>query len=138
MSKIEAVKHLEAFINEFVPKTRKRRWMSLLSFKNPRIGDIEPHDIWPVNNNSLPYCSLIEVSFSEFLRLGLYSKFKNHEVAVIPCGNDDKEPEIMLLKEAIDGEYYLLEGIISIIQGKLVIMVNHDGEACVFNKLLHT
>jgi hypothetical protein len=138
MSNIEAVKHLEAFINEFVPKARKKRWKSLLNFKEPRVGAIEPYDIWPANNDALPYCSLIETRFSEFLRQGSYSKFKNHEVMVIPCGHDDKEPETMSLKEALDGEYYLLEGIISIIQGKLVIMVNHDGEACVFNKLLHT
>lgn len=130
----EAINHFSSFIAEFVPNSHKKRWTTLLNFNKPRFGDIEPYDIWPEDNKEIKNCSILNVGFNELIRNEPYINFKDKMVIVIPCGHDEKKPEIMALQEVLNGDYYLLEGLISIVKGKLAILVNHDGEACIFKK----
>ena len=130
--------HLISFINEFVPASHKKEWLKFANSEFSQLDDIEPHDIWPDNNEEIPNCTILESNFFEFIRNDPHAKYADNEVAVIPCGHDDKEPSTMKLKDVLDGDYYLLEGLISIVRGKLALLVNHDGEACIFNNLKNT
>lgn len=136
--KKDHLEHLTSFINEFVPRSHKKEWLKLASFEAPQLDDIEPHDIWPENNNEIPNCTMLESNFFEFIRNEPYAKYSYNEVTVIPCGHDDNVPSTMKLKDVLDGDHYLLERVISIIKGKLALLVNHDGEACIFNNLKNT
>jgi hypothetical protein len=130
----EAIHHFNSFIDEFVPSSHKTRWKSLLAFNKPKFNKIQPHDIWPENNTEIKHCTILNVNLHDLMRNEPYIKYKNSNVMVIPCGHDNKKPEEMQLNEAIDGEYYLLEGLISIVKGHLALLINHDGEVCIFEK----
>ena len=128
--------HMSCFVDTFVPKTHKKRWKTLLNFKKPRYQDINPYDIWPDNDTEIKFCRILNSRFNQVLKSIPFNQYKDADVVVIPCGHDGKEPAIMSLNESLTGKYCLLEGVISIVKGKLVILVNHDGEACVFNNLV--
>ena len=130
---IEAINHFNSFIDEFVPHNHKKRWKALLNFKKPRYDDIKPYDIWP-DNNEIKNCSILNNSFYDLIHKEPYKKIKDKMVVVIPCGHDDNQPSKVPLKEIVNSNHNLLEGLISIIEGKLVLLVNHDGEVCIFKK----
>jgi hypothetical protein len=131
----EEKSHLHAFIEIFVPKSHKNRWKALISSKSIKWQKIKPYDIWPEDNNDIQYCQLLEESYFKFLS---HKKYKNIDVVIFPCGHDNNEVETIKLNTLMSQEYYLLEGIISIIPGKLALLVNHDGEICVFEKKQNT
>ena len=130
----EEQSHLNAFIDTFVPKSHKARWETLVSSKKIKWEKIKPYDIWPEDNNDLKYCRIMEENFFELFKSKKYVRYIGNNVAVFPCGHDNKEAETIKLNVVMGREYDLLEGIISIIPGKLALLVNHDGEVCIFEK----
>jgi hypothetical protein len=126
--------HLNAFLNTFVPSSHKARWQTLVASNKIKWEKIKPYDIWPENNHQIKYCRLLEENLFELFKNKKYAQHLNNNVAVFPCGHDSKKPESTKLDTAIRNEYDLLEGIISIIPGKLALLLNHDGEVCIFEK----
>ena len=126
--------HLNSFIDNFVPKSHKARWKTLISSKRIKWEKIKPYDIWPDSNDNVTYCRLLEEEVIDFFKNKKYAKYINNDVAVFPCGHDNKMAEITKLNNVINSEYYLLEGIVSIVPGEFALLVNHDGEICIFEK----
>jgi hypothetical protein len=127
---------LEAMFRAFAPD-KFERWCSLLSVSAPRWDKISPIDVWPLES---AFDSRPNLPMARMLSLPPLVTHLNSNVLVLRCGHSHNPglSEMMLRDVFPDGRLdydILFEGFVSIVPGKLALGLNHEGGACVFEKV---
>jgi len=117
--------HIDGFIRQFIAKPRRERWLSIFRMKPDRWIGLSVWDLWDDRY-------VVSGRYERDAPSGAfaYEKYETHKVMVFRIGHDMGGVEEMTLHEALEGRHAVLEGIISIVAGKLAVAINHDGGVC--------
>ena len=120
--------HIDGFIITFVSKAQRQRWRTLLDLNEKRWRDIDVHGFKGNFMAGLSYAPTPRASLSS-KALNLYL---DTNVIVLRLGHSRETGVIVApLREAIKEYDIVFEGVISVVAGKLVIVINHDDETII-------
>ncbi len=122
------IEHWEAFINTFVPHERRERWSTKVRMGYGHWGDLPMADFVAYGAGKLNV-TIEDVAGKELS--GRFSEFKiapSHLCLVLNTGRGGSAgSKALSLAEALSEEHWMLEGLISIVPGKLALLLDHEG-----------
>ncbi len=124
--------HIEKFVDTFIASSRKDRWKALLSSSEKRWSKIDVHSFEGNVSKGRFYDATT--------RLGIGSlsldPYLDTDVVILRLGHSKRVGAVLApLREAIDKYDVIFEGIISVVPGRLAIVINHDDEAVICESL---
>ena len=125
----EAAHHLEEFIRSFVDKPRRGRWYSILAMKPEKwVGVLACNvieDRWNSDWNNPPEQVLESFNIGQRADEEAIVFLVGHGV---PKQRGAKSVLRMSLREAMLGRDAVVEGIVSIVPGRLAVAIGHAGD----------
>ena len=120
--------HIEKFVDTFVIKARRDRWKTLLTSNESRWGKIDVHSFEGNPARGLFYDTANRFSLGS----QSFYPYLDTDVVVLRLGHSKKVGAILApLRQSIDEYDIIFEGVISIVPGKLAVVINHDDEATI-------
>ncbi len=118
--------HKDGFVNTFVSRTQRQRWRALLALDEKRWGDIDVHGFEGQNSKGLFYETKHRANVGGLT----LQPFLDADVIVLRLGHSKVTGAVLApLRQALDEYDIIFEGVISVVAGKLAIVINHDDEA---------
>lgn len=121
--------HLESMISNLAPSRVKKRWMY---FARPEALDgwhaIDPWAFWSEQRKSVE-CSEVVESISSFVDDPMFLKLAGKDADVVTFHLSHAKPRVETYRiyDAFHPNNIPVEGIISIVKGKLILVINHNG-----------
>lgn len=123
MNKIETY-YFTSFLNAFLKSPIKQQWMKLID--KEVAPDLSTWDIWEIDNIEVGKCTEWNDGYYLIKNVDMINQHLDSIVLVVQFGHDDYKISYQLLKQIINGEIYILEGLV-IINPKIALVFNHDG-----------
>jgi hypothetical protein len=123
---------MEALFSKFLPVEIAARFSGLLAMKPDNWSKIDPWKVWDVVDGRR-VAEWTKTS-AELLASPLFAKHANDLVTVLRCGHEQPELARIRLRESLLGRAAVFEGVISILPGRLGIVINHDEMICVLRE----
>lgn len=118
----------------FYPGHLASRWESQLHSRPARWCKIDPWRTWTLERFGSAEMRALGESPASWLARPRIARHAQADVVVLRCGHSTPALETLTLAQALCGDRSLLEGFISIVPGRLGVVVNHDGDICILEK----
>lgn len=126
---------MNALFEAILPQAMASRFSGLLAMKTERWTKIDPWKVWEKLPFGEPHVSEWRGTGDDLLMSPTLRQYANGSAVVLRCGHSSPSSiQQEALRAVLDGSSYVLDGFVSIANGKLGFAINHDGGLCVLSK----